>query len=143
MTAVDASHDQVLLALIAVIAAAMTSLGFVIRALLDRQEQRVTQYVQQTRAGVERIEGAVNHVESDVATPNGKPTLGRMVRDLVERVDEGFNANDETHRSIVGMVEQATKRIDANTRRLDQLEDRTVPTTPSNTTRSRRVKKEP
>lgn len=121
----DVSHDQVMLALIAVIATGFATLGVVIRALLARQEQRVIGQVTATKEGVSRIEDVVNHVDEDVRTPNGKPNLGRMVRDLVDRVEEGFTENRDSHQAILGIVSQVSHRVDDNTRRLDRLEDQT------------------
>lgn len=131
----DTSHDQVMLAGLGVIASAMAVLVFVIRTLLGRSEQRVTAQVAETKAGVSRIEDVVNHVDQDVKTPNGKPTLGRMVRDLVDRVDEGFSANDEAHATITETVKQVGKRVDDNTRRIDRIEDEPKPPAPKRRSR--------
>lgn len=132
--AADTSHDQILLALIGVIGGAMAAGAYAFKRLID--------HVVEAKQTAERVEHHVNsveeiqaRVEGDVRTPNGKPTLGQMVRDLSEhterefteqarRIDEGFAENALAVAAIVENMHQVSRRIDANDRRIDRLEDK-------------------
>lgn len=95
--------------MIAVILAAVTTLGVVIKTLLKR------------------IERHVNGIEDDIDHDHG-PTLGQQVRTIAERqarhvADEEryWRSNDEAHEFIIGSLH-------ATDRRLDRLENGPPPT---------------
>jgi phage shock protein A len=83
-----------------------------------------------THTRTKRVENAVNHVDEEVSTDGGAPTLGQMVKKIERVVERGF-ANNESqhiqmgerlngHAQAIGRLGDAVERIDVRVEAIEK-----------------------